>query len=204
MAKRPVSAVLVGVLLILLGLWDSLGCFHALGALTGGGEAPDSPFLSGAQNRAMSEMMAQASAFDPVNGGLAALITLAGPLLIAAGILILLASRHAPLVGRVACAVSVLVDGIQALWGIVWYLLMWDPMVDYVRASAASMPEQPDVDMSTLTFVTIVIIVLMGLAYYGVKMALAAWGFVVAGRTGTDDATPQQPAAHDPDLGWAD
>lgn len=206
MAKRPVTAVLVGVLLILLGLWDSLGCLNALGALVGNGDTPDSPMLSAAQNRAMREMMVSASAYDPVNGALAALITLVGPMLIATGILILLASRHTPLLGRVACAVSIVVDGIQAVWGVIWYLLVWDPMVNYVRASANSIPDRPsDVDMGTLTTVSIVTVIVMGLAYYGVKMALAAWGFFVAGRTGEED-TPEQrpPVVHDPDLGWAD
>jgi len=180
--SRPVATAGAGVLAVLLGLWDLIGggC-GALGLAFGGrGEVPDSPLFTAAQLRAIEAFTDAAATLDPVNAAVGMLVGLVGILLLAGGFLQFTSSGQRGLVGRVAFGASIAVDGLQIVWGIAWYLLLWQPLRDYVEAISRTMPDQPP-DMESVvgvaTGLSVVLMVLLSAVYFGGKMALAGWGF---------------------------
>ncbi len=202
--RRPIG---IAVIAILLGLWNMMGCLTALGSLSDSSEVPDNPFLSSAQNRAVQELAASVEAYEPVTGALSALTALSGPLLLVAGILLAVGLAHAPLVGRVAFGASIVVDGLQAIWSLIWYGLTWRPMTRYVEAISASLPDPPPPDMTgAVTGTAIAIVAAMGLAFFAVKIALALAGLAVTGRLDRHEAEPAFAPPRDPGeegVGWA-
>lgn len=203
---RPVS-VLPGVLAILLGAWTGIGgCLYALGSLGDrGADVPDSPFLSGAQTRAVQELMVATAAYDPVNATLSALSALVGPLLVFAGVLLIARVANAGLVGRVGFGALIAVDALHALWSVAWFVIVWEPMTTYVHAIGKSMPNQPPGFSDSLddaAGVAIMMTALLIVLYFAVKIALASLGLWRASRL---DDVPDRPVAElDPDLGWAE
>jgi hypothetical protein len=200
------GSALPGVLAILMGIWTGCGgCVYATSALGSRAEPVDTPFLNGAQNQAVQDLVVAAAVYDPVNAALSALSALVGPLLIVAGMFLLAQVPNSGLVGRVAFGASIVADALQALWAMVWFFLVRGPMADYVEAFARGMENRPAGMLDSLdafTGTAIVVTAFIGLLYFAVKIALAALGLW---RSGLVDALPaDEPPPVDPDLGWAD
>ena len=202
---RP-GSTLTGVMAILLGTWTGIGgCMYATSALGGSGEVPDNPFLSGAQNRAVQELVVATASYDPINAALSALSALVGPLLIVAGMLLIYRTHQSGLVGTVAFGASIVADALQAVWSVIWFILVWGPMSDYVAAIAEGMPNQPSGfadQLDQVTGVAIALTALIGVLYFAVKIALAGLGLWRSMRL--DAPSEDAPPSLDPDLGWAD
>ena len=172
--RRGVPTIGAGVLAVLLGFYDLFGggC-GVLGFLGGGrGDVPDNPFLTSGQQRGFEGFVEAALVYDPVNAGIGMLVGMVGVLLIFAGGLQFSPSAQRGLVGRVAFGASMVVDGLQILWAVLWYILMWGPMVEYVRAITEGMPDQPpDAEnlVGVVTAITVVFMAGVTSLYFAIK-----------------------------------
>lgn len=195
---------------MLLGVYNFAGgsCL-TLGSLGPKADTPDLPFYTASQQRALEAYVDAASALDPVNAGIGALVGLVGLLLMVGSMVLFTQSPHRALVGQFAFGASIVLDGLQIVWLAVWYVILWGPTLEYVASSLSSLPDQPpgmEQSLPLITGVSVILTVLVGALYYAVKIGLAGFGFLRCRRADRSlEEAPVTPASprEEPGLEWA-
>ncbi|TVQ91680.1 MAG: hypothetical protein EA397_08715 [Deltaproteobacteria bacterium] len=196
MSSSKVSPA-VGILALFMGLWTGCGgCMNALSSLSS--DPTDQSFaLFGAElEDAMRQFELALQSQAPVAGAISLLASLVGFALLFAGIGVLMGGAHHAAIGRAAFLLSALVDGIQLLWALISFMLIWTSFIDYMSAVARFVDSGSGEAQGT-ALISGVALVVLTVGYYGIKIALGLGGAWASRQRGAEPEPPTE------GLDWA-